>query len=173
MVVISLTDLGKYLHSKLVSQTIQQPALSQKPWSTTFLDCVLTHCAILEISADSICLMGWCCLGQLEANLKILTYQHHSQGQCTRIGGQICILKNDWTPGFLQNIDNKTTWSWNDWFNFPSLFIPLFSFFFLSVFLSPLSLLFFFGGGGGCSALSPPPTYAPASLCLINIQSLF
>ena len=46
-----------------------------------------------------------------------------------------------------------TTCSWNDWFNFLSLLIPPFIFFFLSLF-SPLSL---FWGGGGLLPPQPPP----------------
>ena len=52
-----------------------------------------------------------------------------------------------------------TACSWNDWFNFLSLLIPLFSFFFpLSFFLSPLSLFFslFFLVGGATAPLAPP-----------------
>ena len=52
-----------------------------------------------------------------------------------------------------------TTCSWNDWFNFLSLLVLLFSFFFFSLsfpLLSPLfsSLFFFFFGGRG--GLQPP-----------------
>ena len=49
-----------------------------------------------------------------------------------------------------------TTCSWNDWFSFLSLLIPLFTFFSHSVFLSPLSL-FFSGGAAAPSALLPTP----------------
>ena len=52
-----------------------------------------------------------------------------------------------------------TTCSWNDWFNFLSLLIPLCSFFILSLFLSP-SLFFFLVGGG----LQPPQSPLPMPL---------
>ena len=51
------------------------------------------------------------------------------------------------------------TCSWNDWFNFLFVLILFFSFFFLSLFLSPPSLfssLSFFWGGGNCSPFGPP-----------------
>ena len=57
-----------------------------------------------------------------------------------------------------------TACSWNDWFNFLSLLVPLFSFFFFSLSFPLPSLLFsffFWGGGGGGSPLSPPPCLRP------------
>ena len=51
-----------------------------------------------------------------------------------------------------------TTCSWNDWFNFLSLLIPLFSLFLSS---SPLTLLLspFFVGRGAEGAAAPPPLH--------------